>query len=127
MRYLALLPFLGAYTAATNIVISDDDGWATAQIRQVFDVLSSAGHNVRVLSLQEVLSLIYAFAGGPFGPRPQPVGQELFVQDTRGSDRTMSIRHLSNWFPRVWREHHKSCGQLGSLGRGICLPPFQRA
>ncbi|KAI0696413.1 survival protein sure-like phosphatase/nucleotidase [Cerioporus squamosus] len=35
--------------AATNIVISDDDGWATAQIRQQFDVLLNAGHNVRVL------------------------------------------------------------------------------
>ena len=48
MRSLALtLSLLSAYVAATKIVISNDDGWATAQIRQQFDVLSNAGHNVR--------------------------------------------------------------------------------
>ncbi|KAI0632825.1 sure-like protein [Trametes polyzona] len=47
MRALALsLPLLCTYVAATNIVITDDDGWATAQIRQQFDTLSNAGHNV---------------------------------------------------------------------------------
>ena len=48
MRSFTLaLPLLPVFVAATNIVISDDDGWATAQIRQQFDVLSNAGHNVR--------------------------------------------------------------------------------
>lgn len=32
---------------AQNIVISDDDGWATAQIRAQYESLSSAGYNVR--------------------------------------------------------------------------------
>ncbi|RDX43653.1 sure-like protein [Lentinus brumalis] len=46
MHALALaLPVLVAATNL-NIVISDDDGWATAQIRQQFDVLWKAGHNV---------------------------------------------------------------------------------
>ncbi|KAI0830107.1 sure-like protein [Trametes gibbosa] len=48
MRSLALsLPLLLSYAvAAINIVITNDDGWATAQIRQQFDTLSSAGHSV---------------------------------------------------------------------------------
>ncbi len=47
MRSLALtLSLLSAYAAATKIVIADDDGWATAQIRQQFDTLTSAGHDV---------------------------------------------------------------------------------
>ncbi|OBZ74914.1 Acid phosphatase [Grifola frondosa] len=40
----ALVCATAAY--ATNIVISNDDGWATAQIRQQFDALASSGHNV---------------------------------------------------------------------------------
>ncbi|PIL26059.1 hypothetical protein GSI_11813 [Ganoderma sinense ZZ0214-1] len=47
MRSLALtLSLLSAYVAATKIVISNDDGWATAQIRQQFDTLTNAGHDV---------------------------------------------------------------------------------
>ncbi|KAI0651335.1 sure-like protein [Trametes meyenii] len=47
MRALALsLPLLGAYASATSVLITDDDGWATAQIRQQFDVLNSTGYNV---------------------------------------------------------------------------------
>ena len=41
------LLYLFAHAAAKNIVISNDDGWATAQIRQEFDTLTAAGHNVR--------------------------------------------------------------------------------
>ncbi|EIW56696.1 sure-like protein [Trametes versicolor FP-101664 SS1] len=40
------LPLIFTYAAATKIIISNDDGWATAQIRQQFDALTSAGHNV---------------------------------------------------------------------------------
>ncbi|KAI1782922.1 sure-like protein [Ganoderma leucocontextum] len=47
MRSLAIsLSLLSAYAAATKIVIANDDGWATAQIRQQFDTLTSAGHDV---------------------------------------------------------------------------------
>ncbi len=46
------LSLLFTYAAATNIVISNDDGWATAQIRQQFDALTSAGHNVSTLIQQ---------------------------------------------------------------------------
>ncbi|KAI0772487.1 sure-like protein [Trametes elegans] len=46
MRSLALLLLLCAYATASNILITDDDGWATAQIRQQFDVLNSTGHSV---------------------------------------------------------------------------------
>lgn len=42
------LPLIFTYAAATKIIISNDDGWATAQIRQQFDALTSAGHNVSV-------------------------------------------------------------------------------
>ena len=52
MRSLALtLSLLSAYVAATKIVISNDDGWATAQIRQQVDTLTSAGHDVSSLAL----------------------------------------------------------------------------
>ncbi|KAJ8472938.1 hypothetical protein ONZ51_g8188 [Trametes cubensis] len=40
------LSFLCVLASASNILITNDDGWATAQVRQQFDVLSSAGHNV---------------------------------------------------------------------------------
>ena len=54
MRSFTLaLPLLPVLVAATNIVISADDGWATAQIRQQFDVLSNAGHNVRTIVIYE--------------------------------------------------------------------------
>ncbi|KAI0370904.1 sure-like protein [Pilatotrama ljubarskyi] len=49
MRSLQLvlsLPLISTYTSATNILITNDDGWATAQIRQQFDVLNSTGYNV---------------------------------------------------------------------------------
>ncbi|KAI0742665.1 sure-like protein [Daedaleopsis nitida] len=46
MHSFAPLLLFCACAAATNIVITNDDGWATAQIRQVTDVLSDAGHNV---------------------------------------------------------------------------------
>ncbi|KAI0351658.1 sure-like protein [Trametes cingulata] len=49
MRALQLalsLPLFSTYTGATNVLITNDDGWATAQIRQQFDVLNSTGYNV---------------------------------------------------------------------------------
>ncbi len=76
--------------AATNlnIVISDDDGWATAQIRQQFDVLWKAGHNVRVAAMFEAMALIrpdFSHIGGVVRSSPQPVEQELAVQDPHSS------------------------------------------
>ena len=47
MRSFALpLLFFSANAAAKNIVVSNDDGWATAQIRQMVDVLTGAKHDV---------------------------------------------------------------------------------
>ncbi|OSD03723.1 sure-like protein [Trametes coccinea BRFM310] len=47
MRAVALsLSVLGSLVSATNILISNDDGWATAQIRQQFDALNSTGYDV---------------------------------------------------------------------------------
>lgn len=52
MRSIALpLLFLSANAAAKNIVVSDDDGWATAQIRQSVTGLIAAGHNVSGLPI----------------------------------------------------------------------------
>ena len=44
---LGLALTLPTSVIAQNIVISDDDGWATAQIRAQYESLSSAGYNVR--------------------------------------------------------------------------------
>ena len=43
------LLFLSSNAAAKNIVVSNDDGWATAQIRQMVNVLTEAKHNVSTL------------------------------------------------------------------------------
>ena len=52
MRSIALpLLFLFANAAGKNIVVSNDDGWATAQIRQVVNVLTGDKHNVRSLCM----------------------------------------------------------------------------
>ncbi|KAI0334141.1 sure-like protein [Cubamyces sp. BRFM 1775] len=45
MHATTLLLFC-ALASASNILITNDDGWATAQVRQQFDVLNSTGHNV---------------------------------------------------------------------------------
>ena len=39
---------LCASVAAKNIVVTNDDGWATAQIRAQFNALVDAGYQVRV-------------------------------------------------------------------------------
>lgn len=45
---MLLLTFmhLVALIHALNIVSSNDDGWAEANIRELYDVLSASGHNV---------------------------------------------------------------------------------
>lgn len=45
MRVAALIS-LAALTQALNIVSSNDDGWAEANIRELYDVLSASGHKV---------------------------------------------------------------------------------
>lgn len=42
------ISFLGS--SATNIVISNDDGWAVAQIRAEYAALKTAGYNVGLTS-----------------------------------------------------------------------------
>ena len=37
-------------TAGQKIVLTNDDGWAVAQIRAQFDSLEDAGYNVDILS-----------------------------------------------------------------------------
>jgi hypothetical protein len=37
---------LPAYAKITNLVLTNDDGWAVAQIRAQFDALTAAGYNV---------------------------------------------------------------------------------
>ncbi|KAI8972590.1 sure-like protein [Trametes punicea] len=47
MRLLVYaLCLLFTLVAGTNILLTNDDGWATAQIRQQFDVLNSTGYSV---------------------------------------------------------------------------------
>ncbi len=43
---LIVLPLLFALIHALNIVSSNDDGWAEANIRELYDVLSASGHRV---------------------------------------------------------------------------------
>jgi 5'/3'-nucleotidase SurE len=47
MRCLIFI-HLVALTKALNIVSSNDDGWAEANIRQLYDALSGSGHTVVV-------------------------------------------------------------------------------
>lgn len=44
--HFATLVSLVALTEALNIVSSNDDGWAEANIRELYDVLSASGHKI---------------------------------------------------------------------------------
>ncbi len=44
---LALLPFVTSAAFCQNIVLTNDDGWAVAQIRAQNNALIAAGFNVR--------------------------------------------------------------------------------
>lgn len=51
MRYLTwfILPLLaGAVRRGTKIVLTNDDGWAVAQIRAQNDALIAAGYDVNI-------------------------------------------------------------------------------
>ena len=43
---LVLLAMLGTVGSAQRIAISNDDGWATAQVRAEFNALNAAGYDV---------------------------------------------------------------------------------
>jgi 5'-nucleotidase len=51
MKFLNALPVLLLayidYASGVKIVLTNDDGWAVAQIRAQYDALKSAGHDVR--------------------------------------------------------------------------------
>lgn len=42
-----IIVLIGGQSQALNVVLTNDDGWATANIRAQFDALNSAGFNVR--------------------------------------------------------------------------------
>ena len=44
---LLALSLLSSTGAATNIVLTNDDGWAVAQLRAEYTALNAAGYNVR--------------------------------------------------------------------------------
>ena len=44
---LGFLAVLFSICSATRIVLTNDDGWATAQIRAQYDMLWAAGYEVR--------------------------------------------------------------------------------
>ena len=46
MRGFARLLLFCAYASATNIVVTNDDGWAVANVRAQFSALTDAGFNV---------------------------------------------------------------------------------
>ncbi len=43
----AALGYLVGSVAATNILLTNDDGWAVAQIRAQYSAINSAGYSVR--------------------------------------------------------------------------------
>ena len=44
--FLALLPLSTTTTTASNIVLSNDDGWAEINIRAFYNALTAAGDSV---------------------------------------------------------------------------------
>lgn len=48
---LLTLSYLVAFAQSQNIVLTNDDGWAVAQIRAQNDALKAAGFNVRPFTL----------------------------------------------------------------------------
>ena len=46
-HFLSILPFFAIKEQPKRIVISNDDGWAVAQIRAQYDSFRDAGHDVR--------------------------------------------------------------------------------
>ena len=80
------LAFLGltlaiATARAQNIVISDDDGWATAQIRAQYESLTDAGYNVRCSWGIWCSPMPRDVLGGPVVPRAQPVWEGLAFEN----------------------------------------------
>ena len=57
LGFLSLFSTLAA-TRAQNIVLTNDDGWAVAQIRAQFDALEAAGHNVRVSNCRLLIGVL---------------------------------------------------------------------
>lgn len=66
---LALLSFIGA-TTATKIVMTNDDGWATAQMRAQYAAMKDAGFDVIVSAPAENQS-----GHGSFTTTPKPLTQ----------------------------------------------------
>lgn len=65
MKGLGAFVFLAVAAASANakrIVLTNDDGWAVAQIRAQFDALVAAGHDVRPISHFSVVGLVQASA-----------------------------------------------------------------
>ena len=54
---------LALSAAATNILVTNDDGWAVAQIRAEFNALAAAGHNVSFCNQDRVKTTDVGFIG----------------------------------------------------------------
>lgn len=76
-----------------HIILSNDDGWATAQIRAQFDALVDAGYQVRSQFnvTYHVVSNTRGLRneGHPIGSCVGPVGHEFALEDAYGPHRAV--------------------------------------
>lgn len=77
-----------------TLVISNDDGWATAQIRAQFEALSDANYDVGIrccLNVRMTLLTPIYHEGHPIRPGSESVGQGVTNHDARGAHHAMSV------------------------------------
>lgn len=87
---LSFLSLFGtiAVTRSQNILLTNDDGWAVAQIRAQFNALDAAGYNVRPgysfaawSSCGDLHTDLYLLIGNTFGPCAGPKRHRLFFRN----------------------------------------------
>lgn len=94
---LAILLVSGT-RAATKIVLTNDDGWAVAQLRAEYTALTAVGYSVstnhccpqKFAKCYELLTQ-FIFIGPPVGSRRQQIWKRLFDYDSYGSDYRVPI------------------------------------
>lgn len=84
---------------AQKIVLTNDDGWAVAQIRAEFTALVNDGYDVRTTGLFSMIIVLQLLLSGRFvGSSREPVRHWVINDHADYLHRGMRIRYMSFWF-----------------------------
>ena len=90
----SLIALLAPTVLGTNILLTNDDGWAVAIIRAQFEALTLAGYNVRSFLFQQH-RLLTATQGDLILTRGRQVWHLLQYHHANASHVSLRVRHLS--------------------------------